>query len=82
MNNFFLRLVWKRRKDLLCIGSVHCGELPEFYGLTGDYLGTDAIGMRSSASPISAADENPTSQLHQQRRPQLPEGIDSPEPVI
>ena len=33
-------------------------------------------------SPISAADEDSASQLHQQRRPELPEGIDSPEPVI
>ena len=41
--------MWKRRKDLLYIGSVHGGELPEFYGLTGDHLGTDAIGMLSSA---------------------------------
>ena len=40
--------MWKRRKNLLYIGSVHGGELPEFFGLTGDYLGTDAIGMRAS----------------------------------
>jgi hypothetical protein len=37
--------VWKRRKDLLYIGSVHGGELPEMYGLTGDHVGTDAFSM-------------------------------------
>lgn len=42
----FVNQVWKRRKNLLYIGSVHGGELPEMYGITGDHLGTDAIGMR------------------------------------
>ena len=37
-------LVWKRDKDTLYLGSVHGGELPEMYGITGDHLGTDAIG--------------------------------------
>ncbi|KAF9643417.1 sterol esterase [Thelephora ganbajun] len=35
--------LWKRRKNLLYIGSVHGGELPEMYGLTGDHVGTDAF---------------------------------------
>ena len=39
--------MWKRRKDLLYLGSYHGGELPEFFGQTGDYLGTDAISMRA-----------------------------------
>ena len=30
---------------MLYLGSVHGGELPEMYGITGDHLGTDAIGM-------------------------------------
>ena len=53
--NFFSNQVWKRRKDLLYIGSVHGGELPEFYGVTGDHLGTDAIGMHLSAVLILVA---------------------------
>ena len=40
-----LNAVWKRNKNLLYLGSVHGGELPEMYGITGDHLGTDAIGM-------------------------------------
>jgi len=40
-----LHPVWKRRKNLLYIGSVHGGELSEMYGLTGDHVGTDAFGM-------------------------------------
>ncbi|KAF9789755.1 Alpha/Beta hydrolase protein, partial [Thelephora terrestris] len=35
--------LWKRSKDSLYLRSVHGGELPEMYGLTGDHLGTDAI---------------------------------------
>jgi len=35
--------LWKRRKDLLYIGSCHTCELPEYYGLTGDHVGTDAL---------------------------------------
>ena len=38
-------LVWKREKNNPYLGSVHGGELPEMYGITGDHLGTDAIGM-------------------------------------
>ena len=30
---------------MLYLGSVHGGELPEMYGITGDHLGTDAISM-------------------------------------
>ena len=75
--------MWKRRKDLLYIGSVHGGELPEFYGVTGDHIGTDAIGKHLSAVSILIANwDSATSQLHQPPRPQLPEGIKSPEPVI
>ena len=32
-------------KDLLYLGSVHGGDLSEFYGFTGDHFGTDALGM-------------------------------------
>ena len=46
-----MHLVWKRRKDLLYVGSVHGGELPEIYGLTGDHVATDAFGMRIFSSP-------------------------------
>ena len=37
--------MWKRRKDLLYLGSFHSCELPEFYGFTGDHVGTDALSM-------------------------------------
>ena len=46
-----LHLVWKRGKDFLYIGSFHTSDLPEFYGLTGDYVGTDALGMYTFISP-------------------------------
>jgi hypothetical protein len=32
-------------KDLLYLGSLHLGDLPEYYGFTGDHVGTDALGM-------------------------------------
>jgi len=35
-------LMWKRRKDLLYLGSIHGGEISEMYGLVGDHLGIDA----------------------------------------
>ena len=38
-------LVWKRRKDLLYLGSFHGGDLMEFYDFVGDHVGTDAIGV-------------------------------------
>ena len=37
--------MWKRGKDSLYLGSLHIGDLPEFYGFTGDHIGTDALGM-------------------------------------
>ena len=40
-------LVWKRRKDLLYLGSFHVCDLPEFYGFTGDHIGTDALSMQT-----------------------------------
>jgi len=43
--------VWKRRKDLLYLGSFHSCELPEFYGFTGDHVGTDALSMYTSLPP-------------------------------
>ena len=55
-------------KYLLYLGSVHSGELPEFFGLTDDHVGTDALGMYSFprfSSAISAADEDYTSKFHQ-----------------
>ena len=39
-------------KDLLYLGSLHTGELPEFYGFTGDYVGTDALGMYTLIPPL------------------------------
>ena len=56
-------IVWKRRKDLLYLGSFHSCELPEFYGLTGDHVGADALSMYTLPSPslVSVADENYTS---------------------
>jgi hypothetical protein len=69
-----LHLVWKRMKDLLYLGSRHTGELPEYYGFTGDHVGTDAFGMHTSLplpSATPAVDEGCTSQLHQSSKPQL-----------
>jgi len=43
--------VWKRRKDLLYLGSFHSCELPEFYGFTGDHVGTDALSMTTFLPP-------------------------------
>jgi hypothetical protein len=40
-----LHLVWKRMKDLLYLGSVHTGDVPECYGFAGDHVCTDALGM-------------------------------------
>jgi len=34
-------------KDLLYLGSLHTGELSEYYGFTGDHVGMDAFGMHS-----------------------------------
>jgi hypothetical protein len=39
--------VWKRKKNLLYVGSFHGDDLPEMFGLTGDRLGVDAISMRT-----------------------------------
>jgi len=65
-------LVWKRRKDLLYLGSFHTCDLPEYYGFTGDHVGTDALSMYTflpPSSPIPAADMDYTSQLHQSPKP-------------
>ena len=58
-----MSLVWKRRKDLLYIGSVHGGELSEMYGTQGDYLAADAISTLVSLSfhMISTIDGRRTS---------------------
>ena len=45
-----LLIVWKHMKDLIYLGSFHTGDLPEFFGLTGDHVGTDALGMHASIS--------------------------------
>ena len=70
-------LVWKRRKDLLYLGSFHSCELPEFYGFTGDHVGTDALSMYTFLPPLPVlvADEDYTSQLRQPSKPQPPEGF-------
>ena len=81
LNNYDLRvlildlghLVWKRRKDLLYLGSFHTCDLPEYYGFTGDHVGTDALSMYTSLPPPSTvlvADGDYTSQLHQPSKPQ------------
>ena len=77
--------MWKRNKDVLYLGSVHGGDLPEMYGIAGDHLGMDAI--RYALFPpffytISVIDEDHTSQLHQPSGPQLSEGFHSCEPVV
>jgi hypothetical protein len=43
--------VWERRKDLLYLDSLHTGELPEYYGFTGDHVGMDAFGMYTFLPP-------------------------------
>jgi len=71
-------LVWKRRKDLLYLGSFHSCELPEYYGFTGDHVGTDALSKSTflpPPSPVPVADKNYTSQLHQPSKPQPSEGF-------
>jgi len=78
-------LVWKRRKDLLYLGSFHLCDLLEYYGFTGDHVGTDALGMHTflpSPSPVPVADEDYTSQLHQPSKPQPPEGFQRHQPVV
>ena len=53
-------------KDLLYLGSLHTGELPEFYGFTGDHVGMDAFSMHTFLpffSVVPAADEDCTSKL-------------------
>jgi len=79
------RLVWKRRKDLLYLGSFHLCDLPEYYGFTNDHVGTDALGMHTflpSPSPVPVADEDYTSQLHQSSKPQPSEGFQRHQPVV
>ena len=70
---------------MLYLGSAHGGDLPEMYGISGDYLGVDAISMLF-VSPffctISAIDEGHTSQLHQPSGPQPSEWFHSREPVV
>ena len=61
-------------KDFLYLGSRHTGELPEFYGFTGDHVGTDAFGMYTfPPSVMPAPDEDYISQLHQPSKSQPPE---------
>jgi len=62
-------IVWKRRKDLLYLGSCHGCELPEFYGFTGEHVGMDALSMYTFLPfPLPAlalaTDEDYTSQLY------------------
>ena len=76
-----VNLVWKRRKDLLYLGSLHGGDLSEMYG-TGDRLGTDAIGRCILIPLISATDHDSTSKLHQPPRPQPSEGFHSPKSIV
>jgi len=78
-------LVWKRRKDLLYLGSFHSCDVPEYYGFTGDHVGTDALSMYTFLPPpslIPDADEDHTSQLHQPSKPQPPEGFQRYQSII
>ena len=78
-------LVWKRMKDLLYLGSLHTGELPEFYGFTGNHVGMDAFGVHTFppfSSMIPVADEDYTSQLHQPSKPKPPERFQRHKPVV
>jgi len=78
-------LVWKRRKDLLYLGSFHGGGLTEYYGFTGDHLGMDALSMSTflpSLFPILAVDEDYASQFHQSSKPQPSEGFQRHQPVV
>ena len=80
-----LCVVWKRRKDLLYLGSFHGGGLSEFYGFTGDHVGTDALSMSiflPSPSPAPVTDEDYTSQFHQPSKPQPSEGFQCHQPVV
>jgi len=76
--------VWKRNKNLLYLGSVHGGELPEMYGITGDHLGTDAIGMSTFIHLllVLVTDNGFDSQFHQPPRPQLFKGFYSREFIV
>jgi len=93
LNNYDLRvliwdlphLVWKRGKDRLYFGSCHGCDFPEYYGFTGDHVGTDALGMRPflpSSSLVPVADEDYTSQLYQPPKPQPPEGFQCHQSII
>ena len=78
-------LVWKRRKNLLYLGSVHGGELPEMYGIIGDHVGTDAFGVYTSPRllpVISATHRDLASELHQPPRSQPPERFYLCQPVV
>jgi len=78
-------LVWKRRKDLLYLGSFHSCELPEFYGFTGDHVGTDALSAYPFLPPpplVPVADGDHTSQLHQPSKSQPPEGFERRQSII
>ena len=35
--------MWKRNKEVLYLGSVHGGDIPEMYGITDNHLGVDAV---------------------------------------
>jgi len=73
--------VWKRRKDLLYLGSVHIAELPEFYGLTSDHVGADAIGMYTFPSMISAANESQQVNFVNCQNPNHPSGSKAISPL-
>jgi hypothetical protein len=77
-------LVWKRMKDLLYLGSLHIGDIPEFYGFTGDHVGTDALGMHSFVPPPSAspaADEATPVNFINHQNPNHPSGSSATSPL-
>jgi hypothetical protein len=72
-------------KNLLYLGSLHVGDLPECYGFTGDHVCTDALGMHPFLplpSAIPPADEDDVSELHQPSKPQPPERFQHHQPVV
>lgn len=67
-------LVWKRGKDHKYLGSVHAGELPEFYSNAAnitDNVGTDLVGEYFAYFLIQESVLTSTfSKLHQHWEPQ------------
>lgn len=76
--------LWKRKKGVKYLGSVHGGELPEFYGISQDV--TDKVALDSVLSfvnfqnPIPFRDHFPGSLLHNMTWPKW--GTDRDQPPV